>query len=50
MAISAGQLKIDAVAYYSISPASPAGELLMGKSVGDTFTLNGKQFIIEQVL
>ena len=50
IAIAAGQLKVDGTTYYAISGSSPAGELMMGKKEGDKFTLNGKQFIIEQVI
>ena len=50
LAIAAGQLKVDGITYYAISHSSPVGELLFGKKPGDTFSLNGKNFRIEEVL
>jgi len=49
VAISAKQLKVDGIAYYAISISSPIGEKLSGKKAGDSFELNGKQFIVESV-
>jgi len=50
IAISAGQLKIGETAFYAISSASPIGSKLAGQKAGYSFTLNGKQYLIESVL
>jgi hypothetical protein len=50
VAIAAGQLKIGDTVFYAISHSSPAGEMLMGKKKGDEFLLNGKTFLVEEVL
>ena len=42
IAISAGELKHEGKAIYCISAATPIGQLLMGKSVGQSVTFNGK--------
>ena len=49
LSIAAGQLKIGGVTYFAISTSSPAGVQLMGKKAGDSFSLNTKNFIIEEV-
>lgn len=49
ISISAGQLFVDGTKYYAVSAASPIGVQLKGKQQGDTFTLNGKHFVIESV-
>jgi transcription elongation GreA/GreB family factor len=50
IAISAGNTSIDGNKYYIISPSSPIGLQLKGRKEGDDFTLNGKTFIIQEVL
>ncbi len=50
IAISAGPLKISDTTFYAISAASPIGSKLAGQKVGYSFTLNGKQYLIESVL
>ncbi|MGB0897067.1 MAG: 3-oxoacyl-ACP synthase [Flavobacteriaceae bacterium] len=48
IAISVGKIAIDGHIYLAISPSSPIGRLLLGKSVDDEFVFNGvKQQIIE---
>jgi len=42
MAISIGQVKIDEEQVFCVSPQSPIGRLLVGLSLGDTFSFNGK--------
>ncbi|MGN8067919.1 3-oxoacyl-ACP synthase [Mucilaginibacter sp. 22184] len=49
LAISAGIISVDGKNYFAVSPASPIGVLLAGKAVGDSFSLNGKPYIIEAV-
>lgn len=40
LAISAGEFKYDDESVFCISAATPIGQLLMGKSLGDTFVFN----------
>ncbi|WP_053990533.1 3-oxoacyl-ACP synthase [Mangrovimonas sp. TPBH4] len=50
IAISLGELNIEDMAFYAISAATPIGQLLMGKQVGDNFVFRGTQFNIIGVL
>ena len=50
MAIGMGQMQIASETLYVISPESPLGALLMGKRVGDTVELRGRQINIKQLL
>ena len=50
IAISVGKLSSDGDVWYALSPASPLGARLMGLNAGDSFALNGKQFVLTQVL
>lgn len=43
ISISIGLLKIDGESIYAISPVSPLGQILMGKSAGETITFNNKE-------
>ena len=49
LTISAGSLSVNGKTYFAVSPASPVGLMLADKVAGDSFTLNGKQYIIESV-
>jgi len=49
MAISAGHFTVEGTKYYAISPSSPIGMHLKGKRKGDSFTLNGREYFIEDV-
>ena len=49
MAIGMGQMQIASETIYVISPESPLGTLLMGKKVGDTIELRGRQINIKQL-
>jgi transcription elongation GreA/GreB family factor len=48
--ISAKQLSADGKSYYAVSLSSPIGEKLAGKKTGDSFEMNGRQFVIESVV
>ena len=50
IAISAGQLKVNGTTYYAISAAAPIGMQMAGLKEGDTYLLNGKKVVIEQVV
>lgn len=47
IAISAGELKVDNTIFYAISPNTPIGQLLMGKTKGDTINFRGQISKIE---
>jgi transcription elongation GreA/GreB family factor len=49
LAISAGSLQAGGKTYFAVSPASPVGLNLSGKSAGDSFSLNGKSYTIQSV-
>lgn len=49
VAISAGPFTIQNKSYFAISPASPIGQKLMGLRAEDSFSLNGKEFYIQQI-
>ncbi|WP_240911187.1 GreA/GreB family elongation factor [Yeosuana marina] len=46
IAISAGEIKFNDHIIYAISPNTPIGKLLMGKSCGDTIVFNDAIFTI----
>lgn len=50
IAISAGELKVDNDVFYAISPHTPIGQLLMGKTVGNAVVFREQQFKIENIL
>ena len=49
IAISAGALTYQNNAYYAISPSTPIGLLLMGKTVGNSVVFRGNNFEIVEV-
>jgi len=50
IAVSAGTLRVDAVNYFAISLASPIGQKMKGLKTGDSFNLNGKRYLVKQVM
>ena len=50
IAVSLGQLKIDDKTAYAISPGTPIGQLLLGKTLGEEIMFNNSTFIIEKIL
>lgn len=50
ISISAGQLTIGKEVFFAVSAASPIGQLLMGKKTGDSFTFNGKTYLLKSIL
>lgn len=49
IAISAGQLEVDSQSFFAISPSTPIGLLLMGKTIGDGVVFREQKFMIESV-
>ena len=50
ISISAGELKVDNETFYAISASTPIGQLLLGKSVGDTVSFRNLSFEITEIL
>ncbi|MBP0905281.1 3-oxoacyl-ACP synthase [Mariniflexile gromovii] len=49
IAISAGELKVESELFYAISPNTPVGQLLIGKTVGEEVVFREQPFKIEKV-
>ena len=49
IAISAGELQVDELVFYAISPSTPMGQLLMGKIKGDAINFREQTFQIENL-
>jgi transcription elongation GreA/GreB family factor len=49
IAISAGKLIVDGIAYVAISPASPIGARLLKLTIGASFVFNNKVLRVEKV-
>lgn len=49
IAVSAGKLKVENELFYAVSPSTPIGKVLMGKTVGDELVFNGLTFRILKV-
>ena len=50
LAISAGALNLNGEAYFAVSSASPIGGKLLGRKIGDEFSLNGKNYKVKEVI
>jgi hypothetical protein len=50
LAISAGEFIIENDIFYAISPNTPMGQLLLGKTIGDDIVFREKRFKIENVI
>lgn len=50
ISISAGELLIAGQKYYAISQAAPIGKALIGKKIGESFKLNGKEYAVKEIL
>jgi transcription elongation GreA/GreB family factor len=50
LAISAGQFSLEGKIYFTLSPASPLGQKLMGLKIHESFTYNKKVYEIHEVL
>ncbi|MGB2128603.1 MAG: 3-oxoacyl-ACP synthase [Flavicella sp.] len=49
LAVSIGQLKVDSLSIFVISPSAPMGRLLIGKNIGDSFIWNAKEIQIYDI-
>ncbi|WP_308813191.1 3-oxoacyl-ACP synthase [Aestuariibaculum sp. M13] len=50
VAVSLGELKVNDVAFYAISPSTPIGQLILGKGVLDAIDFRGNSFKILDIL
>jgi transcription elongation GreA/GreB family factor len=50
LTISLGVVKVDGLNVFVVSPVSPIAQTMLGKKVGDQFSLNGKVQTIKQLL
>lgn len=50
LAVSIGKIKVDEDEVFCLSQESPMGQLLIGKHIGETITLNGKSFAIQDLI
>ena len=50
IAISVGELTVDGVRFYAVSPSTPMGQLLIGKSVGEEVVFREQKIIIDQII
>ena len=49
MSLALPKITIDGTNIIALSPQSPLGNLLLGKSVGDSFQINGTHYTIENI-
>lgn len=49
LSLGLGRLEIDSKIIYAIAPGSPIGQAMIGKKIGDTFTINGKEQTIKNI-
>jgi len=50
LSVSAGALNLNEEGYFAVSPASPIGGKLLGRTIGDEFDLNGKNYKVKEVI
>ncbi|MDO5986860.1 3-oxoacyl-ACP synthase [Flavivirga amylovorans] len=50
IAISTGKLIVDGVQFYAISPSTPIGQLLIGKTVGDKVVFREQKFLVNLII
>jgi hypothetical protein len=50
LAISAGKIDIDGIGYFALSSISPLGATMMNLEEGNSFTFNGKAFVLKTVI
>lgn len=50
LSVSLGKVELELEIYYALSLASPLGKMLLGKSVGDSFIFQGKEFRVLEVV
>ncbi len=49
ISISIGKITTDSGEYFVIAPNTPVGKLLLGKTIGDSFSFNGNEIIIHDI-
>ena len=49
ISISSGELIVDNIKFYAISPNTPIGLLLISRTVGDTVAFRGNEFVVIKI-
>jgi len=49
VSISAGMLTAEGLAFFAISLASPIGQKMKGLKAAESFSLNGKNYMIKEI-
>jgi transcription elongation GreA/GreB family factor len=49
VAVGVGKLAVDDKTYFVISPSSPIGVKMLGMRTKDCFTLNNRNYVVEQI-
>ncbi|MEN7550778.1 3-oxoacyl-ACP synthase [Rapidithrix thailandica] len=49
LSVSLGQIALDDLQCFAVSPVSPIGKTCLGLQKGDTFTFNGRAYRLEEV-
>ncbi len=47
--VALGEIKVENNAVFAISTASPIGKIALGKTIGESFVVNGNNYIINQI-
>lgn len=50
VSVSLGKIEIDNEIYFAVSAASPIGKMLLTKKEQDSFSFNGKSYVIEDLI
>lgn len=50
ISVGLGKISVDGADFFAIAPSSPLGSLLMEKKAQDTVELNGRKFVLQQVI
>lgn len=49
LSVSIGKLELENLECFCISPVSPIGKLMLTKKEKDSFSLNGKTYVVEEI-
>lgn len=49
LSVSLGKIELDGMECFCISPVSPIGKIMLTKKEKDSFSLNGKMYVIEEI-
>lgn len=49
ISVAAGKLEVEKEVFFAVSINSPIGQALSGKNVNEKFTVNNKEFVIQEI-